>query len=1067
MNRAIAWFADNRVAANLLMVFILVSGIFSLGKVKVEVFPEINADMITVSVAYLGAAPEETEEAVCVRVEEAIADLDGIKKITATASEGMGIVSTEIKMGYDVRKLLDDIKSRVDAISTFPKETEKPVVQEVLIRRQVVNVAVSGQTDLKSLKSVGERIRDEIADLEDVSQVELVAAKPYEISIEVSEETLRRYNLTFDEIARAVRMSSLDLPGGSIRTDGGELTIRTKGQAYIGNEFSELVLRSLPDGTRLKLGDVATVVDGFAETDQSSRFNNEPTVLLQVFRVGEENAITVANSVKEYIKKAQKRLPNGIHLTAFQDTSLILKDRMSLLMRNGRMGFILVFLALALFLRLRLSAWVTLGMIISFFGAFWLMPSFDVSLNMISLFAFILVLGIVVDDAIVVGENIYSKMEEGHTSFKAAVLGTQEVAVPVIFAVLTTVAAFSPLLFVDGFMGKIMRNIPIIVISTLLFSLVESLFILPAHLSHLKIGPKKKKKPGLSQKWNKIQDRLTAKLDDFINFKYKNLLSLAIAKRYLVFSIAIGLLVISIGFVAGGWINFTFMPKVEADNVMASLTMPQGTAVDVTTAAISRIEQSAIRLQAELTGEEIPPITHILTSIGNQPFKEAQAHGTPAGGSSGPKISKANIGEVTLQLTSAEIREISSPEIARRWRELTGIIPDAEEVTFSSSLFSAGDAINFQLSGTDYDQLQIAAEDLKGYIAQYPGVFDISDSFREGKKEIKLKIKPEAETLGLTLSNLARQVRQAFYGEEAQRIQRGRDDIRVMVRYPESERRSIGDLENMRIRIPGGVEVPFSLTAEAEEGIGFSSIKRTDRKRTINVTADVDVSKGNSNEIVADIVLNVMPDFLERNQGITYGLEGEQNEQQETMQGLARGFMTALLFIYILLAIPFKSYIQPIVVMLAIPFGLIGAIMGHVIMMRDLTMISVFGIVALSGVVVNDSLVFVDFINRKRKGGLPLKDAILEAGTSRFRPIMLTSLTTFAGLTPLLIEKSMQAQFLIPMAVSLGFGVLFATLISLILVPSTYHMVEDMKVFVRTKVLGKVNENSVEENAAA
>ena len=1043
MNRAIEWFAHNRVTANLLMIAIIVAGVISLSQIKLEVFPEFSADLIRVSVAYLGAAPEEVEEGVCVRVEEAIQDLEGIKKITATASENIGTVVIEVETGYDIRKLLDDIKSRVDAITTFPRETEKPVVQEILNRRQVINVAISGQADEKSLKFLGERIRDEISDLPEISQVELTAARPYEIAIEVSEEALRRYGLTFDEVAQAVRLSSLDLPGGSIKTSSGEISLRTKGQAYRGQEFENLILRTSADGTRLKLGDVATIVDGFAESDQFSRFNNEPTVLVQIFRVGEENALTVANAVKEYIAEAQLRMPEGIHLTTWQDDSLLLKDRLNLLLHNGRNGFILVFLALALVLRLRLAWWVTVGMIISFFGAFWVMPNFDVSINMISLFAFILVLGIIVDDAIIVGENVYTHLEQGKSSLRAAIEGAQGVAVPVTFAVLTTVAAFSPLLSVAGFMGKIMRVIPIIVIATLLFSLVESLLILPAHLSHLHLKNKKKPSWGLAKWWDKFQEGFAVKLRYFINVHYRNILDLALRWRYLSISLGVGMLILTIGLVAGGRIKFTFMPQVEADNVVALLTMPQGTSADVTAQAVKVLEENALKLKNEFKDGDSTPIQHILASVGSQPFLTRQMN---PGGPSTSTFSGSHLGEVNLQWFSAEIRDVTSPELAQRWRELGGTVPDAEKLIFSSSLFSVGEAINFQLAGANYEELQLAANELKARIGEYPGVFDISDSFRGGKKEIKLKIKPEAEALGLSLSDLARQVRQAFYGEEVQRIQRGRDDIRVMVRYPENQRKSLGDLENMRIHIPGGGEVPFHIAAEVQQGIGFASINRTDRKRTINITADVDLSKANANEIVADISANVMPYLLEKYPGLSYSLEGEQSEQQKTLAGLGRGFLFALLIIYILLAIPFRSYSQPFIVMSAIPFGLIGAIWGHVFMGLNLTILSGFGVVALTGVVVNDSLLMVDFVNRARASGLPLHEAIREAGGSRFRPIMLTSLTTFAGLTPLLLERSLQAQFLIPMAISLAFGVMFATLITLILVPCIYHILEDVKV---------------------
>ncbi|MFC1513738.1 efflux RND transporter permease subunit [candidate division KSB1 bacterium] len=1049
MNRAIAWFAENRVAANLLMFLILAAGFFSITQVKMEVFPEFSADMITVSVAYLGAAPEEVEEGVCVRIEEAVQDLEGIKKLTSTASEGVGSVTIEVEPDYDSRKLLDDIKSRVDAISTFPVETEKPVIQEIVTRRQVISIAVSGETNEKSLKSIAEQIRDELTDLPEISQVELAGARPYEISIEVSENQLRRFGLTFDEVAQAVRLSSLDLPGGSIKSNTGEYAIRTNAQAYKGLEFEKITLRSLPDGTRLTLGDVAEVVDGFADTDQVSRFDSEPVVLVQVFRVGDENVLTVADAVKEYIGKKQQQMPDGIHITTWKDDSLVFKDRLFLLLRNGRMGFALVFLALAFFLRLRLAWWVTVGMIVSFFGAFWTMPINDVSLNMISMFAFILVLGIVVDDAIVIGENIYSHVERGKSSLRAAIDGTREVAVPVTFAVLTTVAAFSPLLAVEGFMGKIMAVVPLIVIACLLFSLVESLFILPAHLSHTKVKGSNNHRNGLYRKWNDFQKSLIDKFQLIVNRYYKNTLDFTLRWRYLTLSIGIGILLLSVSIVAGGRLGFVFMPDIESDNVLARLTMPQGTPVEITSQAVKRLEEGAQLLKMEYESNGNNPIVNILSSIGEQPSRDERG---PAHGTLG-STSSSNIGEVNIQLIPGDLRTVNSEVLAVRWREIVGNISGAEELTFTSSLFSVGEPINIQLSGADYELLQSAANDLKDIFAGYAGVFDISDSYREGKKELQLQLKEDAKALGLTQTNLAFQVRQAFYGEEAQRIQRGRDDIRVMIRYPEEYRRSIGDLENMRIRVPGGVEVPFSVTADIVEGIGFASISRTDRKRAINITADVDVSIANSNEIILDMTANVLPGFLEDHPGISYTLEGEQYEQQKAFAGLGQGFLFALLVIYILLAIPFRSYMQPFIVMSAIPFGFIGAILGHIFMGMDLTIISGFGIVALTGVVVNDSLVLVDFINRRRAEGKELMEAIILAGVARFRPIMLTSLTTFAGLSPLLFEKSMQAQFLIPMAVSLAFGVLFATLITLVLVPAIYFILEDFIGLVKRTVV--------------
>ncbi len=1044
MKNAIEWFARNSVAANLLMVLILGGGILLVSRIRMEVFPEFSSDMINISMIYLGAAPEEVEESICIRIEEAVLGLDGIERITSTASENSGIVNIELESGADMRKLLDDVKARVDAITTFPVETEKPIIREITNRRQVINVAISGPTDEKTLKTIGEQVRDDIATIPGITQVDLVSTRPYEIAIEVSENDLRRYDLTFGEIAMAIRRFSIDLPGGAIRTKGGEILLRTKGQAYRGKEFESLVLRSRPDGTHLRLGDVATVIDGFAETDQSAQFDAEPTVTVKVYRVGDQNALDITQKVKAYINETQQRMPDGIKLTVWADFSRILNDRLELMLHNGQLGFILVFIALTMFLRLRLAFWVALGIPISFLGAIGLMPFFDISINMISLFAFIVVLGIVVDDAVIVGENIYRHYQMGKRGLRAAIDGAQEVYVPVIFAILTSIAAFSPLLTVEGSMGKIMRLIPMIVILTLIFSLIESLFILPAHLAHAKIDSKKDSDPprkrAIATLWQRVQNGVADGLLIAVDRYYRPFLEWALQWRYLTLAGGVATLFLTVGLVGGGWIKFVFFPNVEADNIAAMLTMPQGTPAEVTETAVRRLEESARQLQREIESENSGSVfRHVFASVGEQPYRAAQ--GPPTGNTA--SFSSAHLGEVYIELVPSENRNIGSEEIANRWRELTGAIPDAVELTYSSSLFSSGEAINIQFSGPDYGELREVAEKFKNALDDYPGVFDIADSFRPGKEEVKLSLTRQAETLGITLADLARQVRQAFYGEEAQRIQRGRDDIRVMVRYPESERRSLGNLEDMRIRTEGG-EVPFSIAASAELGRGYASIRRTDRQRVINVTSDVDISIANANEIIADFTRTVLPQILADHPRVRYDFEGQQREQAEMLQGLAQSFVIALLIIYILLAIPFKSYVQPLIVMGAIPFGIVGAVWGHVALGFNLSILSVFGIVALTGIVVNDSLVMVDFINKQREKGHPLSDALREAGAVRFRPILLTSVTTFLGLTPLLLEKSLQAQFLVPMAISLGFGVLFATVITLLLVPISYNILEDI-----------------------
>ena len=1041
MKGIIDWFARNGVAANLMMVCIMASGVLAMTTVREELMPEIELDRINIEVPYLGAAPEEVEEAITIRIEEAIHGLDGIKEIQSTAAEGMGTVTVELELGADARKVIDDVKSSVDAISTFPVEAEKPIVRELTGRMQVADVAISGDVDLFTLKATAERVRDELTAIPGITQVELVSAPPYEISIEVSEVSLRRHGLTFDQVADAVQRSSLDLPGGSVRTEGGEILLRTIGQAYRGEEFEDLVVWTRADGTRLRIGDVATVVDGFAETEQLARFDGTPTMMVSVFRTGDQSAIEIGELIHAYID-AQTRLPDGLSLTIWADSAQGLSGQLSLMLRNGATGFLLVFVALALFLDLRLALWVSLGIPLSFLGAIALMPWLDISINMMSLLAFVTVLGIVVDDAIIVGENIFRHQEDHGDGLRGSIEGAQEIGKPVIFAVLTTVAAFSPLLFVPGMMGKMFRLIPLIVIPCLLFSLIESLGILPAHLSHMK-------KPGPPGPWRRFQGLFANGLKLFIRKVYQPILEFGLRWRYLTASVGLATLILTGGMVLGGWTSFHFFPSMEVDVISASVTLPQGAPVSVTSAAVEKIEVGAARLRAQLleeTGQDY--FRHVAAAVGDLPM----ASRGMGGGGVGPimNLAATHVGEVTVELEPSETRVYTSEQLGLMWRELTGPIPEAVDVDFATSMMSMGDDIDVQLAGPNTDDLRAAADDVKRRLAEYAGVFEISDSLRAGKEEIQLGIKPAAETLGLTLQDLGRQVRQAFYGEEAQRIQRGRDDIRVMVRYPRNDRRSLGDLENMRVRTPDGGEVPFSQVAKVELGRGFASIQRVDRNRAVNVTASVEASVTSAGQVIADLEERILPEVLANYTGVVYSFGGAQAEQVDAVAGLQLGFILALLMIFALLAVPLRSYVQPIIIMSAIPFGLVGAVWGHFIMGIDVTMMSMFGLVALSGVVVNDSLIMVDFINRNRRLHVDLATAVRAAGVSRFRAIMLTSLTTFLGLVPLMTEKSFNAAFMVPMAVSLAFGVLFATFITLILVPTAYLILDDIQRAMRT-----------------
>ncbi len=1046
MSGVIGWFARNGVAANLLMVLIVAWGLLALTGIPIEVFPSIETQSITVSVPYLGAAPEEVEQGVCLRIEEAVQDLEGVDRVRSTAAEGSGTVVIELDTDADTRSVLDQVKSRIDAITTFPEETEKPIVQEALIRRRVITVAVFGDIEERALKAFAEEVRDGLSALPDISQVELDAVRPYEIAIEVSEDTLRQYGLTFDEVVQAVRRSSLDLPGGAVRASGGEILLRTMGQAYRGAEFGDIVLRARPDGSRLLLRDIARVEDGFAETDVTSRFDGQPVALVQVYRVGDQSALRLARQVKEFIAERELALPPGLSLTTWLDDTVPLEDRMRVLLESGRLGLLLVFLVLALFLKFRLALWVSVGIAVSFIGALGVLRLVDVSINVMSLFAFLLVLGIVVDDAIVVGENIYRHFEMGKSGLRAAIDGARQVATPVTFSILTTLAAFSPLInSVEGPSGAIARTIPLVVIGCLGFSLIESMLVLPNHLSHLTHRHEEGERGRSLWGWALFQGFFADRMAWVIDRGYRPLIARAVDWRYSTLAIALAILAITAAYVFSGRMKFEFFEDVDGDNAVVLLTMPQGTPAESTLAAVRRIEAAAFEVQADLEAEGHEGMfRHVMATVGSQPYAALQRASGPAVGYE-VAVAASHEGEVNVELVPSVERTIPTIEIVRRWREKVGRVPDAVRVEFTSSLVSFGAPVDVQLVGRNLGHLRSAAAEIRARLADYPGVFDISDSFRAGKREIRLALDPRAESLGLSLEDLGRQVRQGFYGAEAQRIQRGRDDVRIMVRYPADERETLASLEDMRIRTPAGAEVPFSLAGRAEFGRGFATIQRIDRRRAINVTAEVDPAAITPNEVVGDLEANVLPEILARYPGLDYSLAGEQEEQARAFGGLFRALGLALIGIYALLAIPFRSYLQPMIVMSAIPFGLIGAVVGHRLAGLNLTMLSMLGLIALTGVVVNDSLVMVDFINRRLAAGMRVHEAIRDAGAARFRPIVLTSLTTFVGLLPLLLERSFQAQFLIPMAVSLAFGVLFATAITLVLVPSLYAILNDFR----------------------
>lgn len=1055
MKSLLTWFSENHVAANLLMSVILVGGLIATMTIVQEVFPQTELDLVTVAVVFLGGTPSEVEESICIKIEEQVQGVDGIKKITSKASEGVGTVAIELELGTDKQKAYDDIKSEIDRIITFPENTERPVVTLVEVRRPVLDVIIYGDTDERSLKVLADQVRDDLMTKAGITYAEVAGTRPYEISIEVSEDRLRAHGLSLGQVAQAVRLNSLDLPGGAVKTAGGEILIRTKGQRYTGDEFARLVAIGKPDGSRVYLDELAAVRDAFEDIDMRTRMDGRPAAIVSVYRSGRENVLDVAAAVKEHLADERLSLPAGIAATVWRDRSLIYRDRMNLLLKNGLIGLGLVFLVLAMTMQFHLAFWVSLGILTSFLGAFWVLPWFGVTLNMITLFAFILSLGIVVDDAIVVGESIFARRERGEGPQLAATRGVLEVGAPVVFAVLTTVTAFAPLIGVEGMMGRFMQPAAVVVIAVLSFSLIESLLILPAHVTTIRkvrlhgeaVSAALQLSRRLSDRGQRFKHRVSERLEWFVNTIYRRHLTWALGHRAIVMAIATAVMLITIGLVAGGHLKFVFMPRIEADTVNCSLTLPQGTTLQESLAAVRKIEAALAEVQRDLAALRpagAPDIVqHVQTTIGSQPLAAAGA-GPMAGASTG---TGAHLVEVSAELQAAQERNYPAGDVARRWREKTGPIAGAVELSFSADLFQPGKPIQVQLASSRTGDLLAAAAELKDELAAYPGVIDITDSFREGKVELQLDLTPEARSLGISLDDLARQVRQGFYGAEVMRLQRGRDEVKVMVRYPERERTSLGYLETMLIRAPDGREIPFDRVATVAAGRGFASIDRAQRQRVVNVYGDIDEEAANAAEIVRDLETRYLPELLARYPGLSYDLEGQEQERQESMRSLMRGYLMAIFIIYALLAVLFRSYLQPVIVMSAIPYGIVGAIWGHVLMGWDLTLLSMFGVVALSGVVVNASLLMIDLINRGRRAGMPPDEAIIESGVRRFRPILLTAVTTFLGLTPLLLETSLQAQFLIPMAISLGFGVLFATAITLLLVPVSYSWLVSTKRF--------------------
>ena len=1033
----IAFMAGNRVAANLLMWTIIAAGLVSLTGLEREAWPTVPFYHVEVSMPYPGATPEEVEESIIAKIEDQVSGLDDVKAVKSVAAPGMASVRIQMDSRTDMDRALDDIESAVNRIQSFPAGAERPQFREMTNRQSMMRLIVYGDVPERSLKELAYQIEDDLTMLPSVSQVEVSGVRKYEISIEVPLHRLRALGLTLPGIATTIHRSSLDLSAGSIDTRESQVRVRTLGQNYDQQDFEEIVLLSGSDGTVLRLGDIAEVRDGFQETDLIVRHQNHPAVFVEVYRADEEHVMDVATTVREHLaNEVVPALPDGVGITIWNDESQAYEERAALLLKNGILGMLLVLIALSLFLEIRLALWVAAGIAVSGIGTLAVMLVLDYAINTISLFSFVLAIGIVVDDAIVVAEHIQDERKRGTPGVVAAIRGTRRIKVPLIFAVLTTVAAFVPLLFIPGGVGEIWSALPVIMIAVLLVSLVESLLVLPNHLSHLH-GPEWVPTNAFDRFFTRLQGRVDVLLNRFVQGPLNRALQFATDQPMVTMAGAVGMLILSISLLPAGIVPTTLADAVEGDFATVTLDMPDGATASRTYEVAKELEAAGHRVIERLSRdrpEDAPPLlTGVTVTVGQGPRLE--------GGGLNPEPTlnpRANIATIEFKLLGAQQRQIATREVVQAWREEVGVLPYVRGITFSGEVIDLGNPVEAVLSHPDPERLARIADSVVDGLRGVGGVYDIRSDHTPGIPEIQLELRPEARTLGLTLEELAGQTRGAFFGAEAVRVQRGREEVRVYVRLPADERNSITDVEGYLIRTPSGAEVPVTSVASLNPGVSPPAVRRRDGQRVVTVTADVDptvISGGEANSILAD---SILADLTAVYPDLTYTFGGEQQEQLESLGALYRGFAIALLMIFVLLAIPLRSYTKPFIIMAVLPFGFIGVILGHWVLGVALSAISFMGIFGLSGVAVNDSLVMIDFIDQKLREGVPIRTAIIEGAQGRFRPIMLTSVTTFLGFTPLILERSIQAQFLIPFAASLGFGILFTTAIVMMVVPALY-----------------------------
>ena len=1052
MRGIVTWFVKNSVPANLFMFFLIVGGFFiSYPSIKAEFFPVPDVAVVNVTVPYPGASASEVEASISSKIEDRLEGVSGIKKLRSYSLEGIGIVSVKVFASADFDNTVEEIKTIVNGITTFPNDSEKPIIQELEVTEKVLDVVIYGDVSEDVLLNATKGINEEIKGLSEVSFTEIFGNRDREISIEISENSLQKYNLTFDEISYAINMGSIDLPGGVLSSSKGDLLIRTVGQSYKAEEFENIVIRTNTNGNTLLLKDIATIKDTFQEVYQFYKWDGTKAMFISANLVGNQDVLTAADQLRNFVKMKKVEMPENIKIDYWYDQARYLEDRINILYKNFAIGMVLVLILLTMFLRPSVAFWVAMGIPISFGGALILLPMLGVTINVLSTFMFIVVLGIVVDDAIIVGENVFRRrIKLNEDNFTSTIKGTMEVMLPVFFGILTTIVVFAPMLDLAGDTGPIWRTFPLTAIPILVFSLIESTTILPAHLNHAGEWFQYRF-VGFGKKLKAARNFCSERLYKFIDDIWLPLVKRSIQKRYETVAVFVGILLISFSLLAGGWVKWQFFPVLEAEEVAIVVDLPEGTPINKTAEVTKIIEREALKLKNELnadSGKQI--IAHVLTTVGAQYFSSQEAESSPTG----PVVQSSttpHLGEVVVVLTPADDRWglTGAYDIINILRERVGVIPGVERLNFSANIFSAGKPIHFQFSGDNFDELNRVVNDTKVLLSTYGGIYDLTDSDKIGKSELQIELLPAAEAYGLTTATIAKQVRQSFYGEEVQRIQRGDDDIKVMLKLTKNERDNARTLENLRIRTSSGIKIPLYAVAKVKEIPGKSAIKRIDGKRVIEITSDVDITKNTSSMILSSMLnqegqpIGKLQNIMNDSNGINFALAGEAAEQAEQLQDIFVKFGIAIFTIFVLLAIPLQSYFKPLIILSAIPFGMVGAILGHLMLFQPMSVLSLLGVVALSGVVVNDSLLLVVFVNRaKEKGDSTLK-AVMDAVRSRFRPVVLTSLTTFLGIAPLLFNQTTQVLFLKPMAISLGIGILFATTVILLLVPVSYVIIDD------------------------